>query len=215
MNVFNLYIGGCSLSTHYRSMLSGERTHTLEFNGDSTGFPVSIKEALLNREWDFITLQQVSQDAPFYDTYSPFLAKLADYARLHAPKAKIVFHQTWAYDITSPKLGELGFDNPLQMLQGIKTASRSAAKDIAADLLLPSGELLQMLTEHGVNNIHRDKHHASLGVGRYAMGLLWYSMMTGRDIQSNGYSEFDEEIPTEHIKIIKDCVTELCQAYRK
>ena len=30
-------------------------------NGEMTGFKVSLKEALLNREWDIITVQQVSK----------------------------------------------------------------------------------------------------------------------------------------------------------
>ncbi len=33
---FNLYIGGCSLSTHHKNMLSEERANTLEKNGVST-----------------------------------------------------------------------------------------------------------------------------------------------------------------------------------
>ena len=36
MNTFNLYIGGCTLSQHYRNMLSGEEAYTLEMNGQST-----------------------------------------------------------------------------------------------------------------------------------------------------------------------------------
>ena len=71
LNCFNLFIGGCSLSHHYRNMLSGERAYELEMNGESTGFRVSLGEALLSRDWDIVTLQQVSNEAPCYDTYQP------------------------------------------------------------------------------------------------------------------------------------------------
>ena len=37
---FNLYIGGCPLSKHYRNMLSEESVYTLEMNGSNTGFYV-------------------------------------------------------------------------------------------------------------------------------------------------------------------------------
>ena len=57
MNTFNLYIGGCQLWKHYRNMLSGERIYELEMNGEATGFFVSLKEALLNRRWDVVTVQ--------------------------------------------------------------------------------------------------------------------------------------------------------------
>ncbi len=50
LNTFNLYIGGCPLSLHYRNMLSEERAYMLEMNGESTGFKVSLKDALLNRD---------------------------------------------------------------------------------------------------------------------------------------------------------------------
>ena len=65
LNAFNLYIGGCSLSSHYRNMLSEERAYTLEMNGQSTDFYVSLKEALLNRNWDVVTIQQVSHESPY------------------------------------------------------------------------------------------------------------------------------------------------------
>ena len=91
---FNLYIGGCSLSLHYRNMISDEKAYTLEMNGESTGFKVSLKDALLNRDWDVITIQQVSDKSPYYETYQPYLGEIVEYVRLYAPKAKIAMHQT-------------------------------------------------------------------------------------------------------------------------
>ena len=49
LKCFNLYIGGCSLHTHYVNMQTDQKAYTLEMNGESTGFKVSLKEALLNR----------------------------------------------------------------------------------------------------------------------------------------------------------------------
>ena len=98
LKCYNLYIGGCPLSRHYRNMLSEQQEYTLEMNGVSTGFHVSLKEALLNRNWDIITVQQVSQQSPNYDTYQPYLDGLVEYVRLLVPKAKIAIHQTWAYE---------------------------------------------------------------------------------------------------------------------
>ena len=107
LDTYNLYIGGCSLSRHYRNMLSETKAYGLEMNGKSTGFNVSLKEALLNRDWDVVTLQQASADSINYSTYQPYLDKLAEYVRLCVPKAKIVFHQTWAYEDGSSRLTEL------------------------------------------------------------------------------------------------------------
>ena len=64
-------------------------------------------------------MQQVSREAPFFDTYIPYLEKLAEYVRLYASKAKIFLHQTWAYEQGSERLRELGFSDQHEMLEKI------------------------------------------------------------------------------------------------
>ena len=71
MKVVNLYIGGCSLRTHYLNMLEDRKNYMMEFNGVATGFMVSIKDALISDDWDVITLQQVSGNSVNYDTFQP------------------------------------------------------------------------------------------------------------------------------------------------
>ena len=210
LTTFNLYIGGCPLSRHYRNMLSEEREYMLEMNGESTGFQVSLKEALLNRDWDIITLQQASPESTKYDTYQPYIDKLAAFVRECCPKTKIVIHQTWAYEEGSDKLtNQMGYLTQIDMFSDIENAYKKAAKDINADFLIPSGELMQKLIKRGISKIHRDSFHLSLGIGRYAAGLLWYKMITGNSVLNNTFSDFDEEILKEDITIIKECVEEI------
>ena len=211
INAFNLFIGGCSLSRHYRNMLSGQNVYTLEMNGESTGFKVSLKEALLNRDWDVVTIQQVSSKSPYYETYQPYLNKIVEYVRLCVPKAKIAIHQTWAYEQDSRRLNvELGYNNHTDMFKDIEISYKKAAEAIDADFIIPSGEVFQKLIASGVEKVHRDTFHASLGLGRYALGLLWYAILTGNDIVSNTFSDFDEEILESEIEIVKKCVSEIC-----
>ena len=211
LNCFNLYIGGCTLSRHYRNMMTEAKAYTLEMNGKSTGFFVSLKEALLNRDWDVVTIQQASHKSTDYQNYLPYLNKLADYVRLMVPKAKIIIHQTWAYAPESPRFGTtLKFTNPNQMYIALKDAYGKAASDINADFIIPSGELFQKLLNNGVEKLHRDCHHASLGLGRYALGLLWYRMLTGNSVENNAFSDFDEEVSDIQIKTAKKCVEEIC-----
>lgn len=214
INSFNLYIGGCSLSRHYRNMLSEKREYTLEMNGDSTGFNVSLKEALLNRNWDVITLQQASIESPNYNSYQPYLEKLAEYVRLCVPKAKIVIHQTWAYEQDSERLNNTaGYSDYRDMLNDIKEAYQKAAQDIRADFTIPSGEVFGALLENGIEKVHRDTYHASRGLGRYAIGLTWYKFLTGNDIAKNTFANFDEEISDEEITIAKKCVADIARKY--
>ncbi len=211
---FNLYIGGCPLSTHYRNMLSEERVYTLEMNGNSTDFCVSLKEALLNRDWDVITVQQVSSLSPNYDTYQPYLDGLAEYVRSLVPKAKIAIHQTWAYEQGSKRLNEeLKYSDYREMLDDIVKSYRKAAARIGADLIIPSGEVFGAMLENGIEKIHRDTFHASLGLGRYALGLVWYKILTGNDVFDNAFCDFDEEVSAKQIAIAKKCVTEVANRY--
>lgn len=214
VNSFNLFIGGCPLSLHYKNMLSGQREYTLEMNGHSTNFKVSLKEALLNREWDIITIQQVSNESPYYDTYQPYLNSLAEYVRRCVPKAKIAIHQTWAYEQDSYRLNtELGYADHTDMFNDIKISYEKAADEIKADFIIPSGELFQSILANGIEKVHRDTFHASLGVGRYALGLLWYAVLTGQDIKNNAFSAFDEEISESQIETVKKCVEEIYKKY--
>lgn len=216
LNTCNLYIGGCSLETHHRNMLSEERVYELQTNGFPTGFKVSIKEALLNRKWDVITLQQASPLSPKYASYQPFLNILAEYVRTCQPMAKIAFHRTWAYQQESPRLADvLGYNTHQEMFRDIVSASNQAAKDIDADLILPSGDVFQALLAKGVRSVHRDMHHAHHGIGRYALALTWYAVLTGRDVMGNTFSDFDEPISPEEMQLAKECVMEIAPDFRK
>lgn len=211
----NLYIGGCPLSMHYRNMLSENPEYALGVNGSHTGFNVSLKEALLNRDWDIITLQQVSSQSPNYDTYQPYLDALAEYIRRLVPKAKIAIHQTWAYEQGSQRLNEeLKYCDYKDMLSDIVTAYQKAAEHIHADFIIPSGEVFGAMLENGIEKIHRDTFHASLGLGRYALGLIWYKVLTGNTVSGNTFCDFDEEVSAAQIAIAKKCVQEVANKYK-
>ena len=206
LEVINLYIGGCSLERHYRNMLSGERAYQLQFNGDMTGFLLSLDEALLSRQFDVVTLQQCSPQSFKPETYQPYIEELAEHVRICQPKAKLLIHQTWAYEADSPRLLATGNATPAEMLAGIRKSYAKAALEVKADGMIPSGEMMYQLTQLGVEKVHRDTFHAKLGVGRYALALLWYRMLTGNAVAENTYADFDEPVTEDEIKIVKSCV---------
>ena len=207
LTVVNLYIGGCPLSRHYRNMLSGEKAYSLMVNGHDTGFTVSLKEALFNRDWDFVAMQQVSHQSIHYETYQPYLNELSAYVRKCVPGAKQVLHQTWAYEQGSKRLcEELGYQDQRDMYQDLENAYSMAAKDIGAYGLIPSGELFQKLIASGVTKLHRDTFHASLGLGRFALALLWYKVFTGNPVVNNVFCDFDEAVSKENVMLVKEVI---------
>ena len=151
LDTYNLVIGGCPLSRHYRNMLSEKDAYGLEIDGKATGFSVSMKEALLNRDWDVVTIQQASHFSFDYKTYQPYLLELVDYIRYCVPQAKIYIQQTWAYEQGSARLQEkAGYTEQIDMFHDLKKAYAQAAEEAELDGIIPSGELFQkMLVSQG------------------------------------------------------------------
>ena len=206
IDVVNLCIGGCPLSRHYSNIQTDEKAYEMEYNGDNIGEKASLKETIASRKWDYITLQQVSHGSIDYKTYQPYLNKIVAYIRDVAPDAKIAIHQTCAYEQGSDRLcNELKYKKQSEMFEDIKSAYDKAANEVNADMIIPSGEMFQRLIENGMT-VHRDTFHASLGLGRYALGLLWYVKLTGNSVEENTFCQFDEEILEESIKKIKQIV---------
>ncbi len=193
----NLFIGGCSLRTHYLNALQDLASYGLGFNGEDTGFKVSISQALASDDWDIVTLQQASQLSPKYETYAPYLEKLAEYVKKYCPNAKLFIHETWGYEDGSERLEKVGYESEERMYLDIKSAYQKAAKLIQADGMIPSGQAMFYATKFGVGKIRRDTFHASLGAGRYLLALTWYKALTGKDISNNTFDDFDLPVSTE------------------
>ena len=182
MTVVNLNAYKCSLSDHYKNHLTDAKAYFLEFNGVEIGFKTSIKEALLSRDWDAVVLQQLSSQSIDYETYQPYIDSLAKYIRKYADK--------------------------YQMSVDVKTAYDKAAQAINADKVIPSCELFLRMSAKGVR-MYRDGVRASAGLGKYALGLLWYACITGKNVSKNTFSRFDEPITSNEIEIAKQCVEDL------
>ncbi len=175
-----LYIGGCALHQHHEHLESG-RCYEVERNGvGGTGELSDIITALKSEKWDYVTLQQVSHLAPKWESYQPHLEVLAETVRRYAPGARILIHQTWAYEEGSQRLcTELGYRDQHEMLSDIVTCYDRAAEVIGADGIIKSGEAMMKAIESGLR-VHRDTFHAGLGLGRYLLGLVWYMTLTGK-----------------------------------
>ena len=199
--------GGASFEWHYRYMLGDIKDYMLIFNGYYTGFMTTLKDALISREWDIITIQQVSHLSFNKETYQPYASELASYIRKYSPKAKLLLHQTWAYEDGTDRLYNIaGYQTSEAMLADIKKAYSDVCKEVGFDGIIPSGELFGELLKRGIPKVHRDTFHATLGLGRYALGLLWYRVLTGRSVKDNSFCDFDEPISAEEIAIAKECV---------
>ena len=80
------------------------------------------------------------------------------------------------------------------MLCDIVKANLAISQIIDADGVIRSGELFGELTKREYTGLHRDTFHASIGLGRYALGLLWYKTLSGKRICAKSFDALDERI---------------------
>ncbi|MCQ2477609.1 MAG: DUF4886 domain-containing protein [Clostridia bacterium] len=209
----NLYIGGCSLETHWKNAEENNRYYSLELNGNVGTRSVSIEEALKLETWDIVTLQQVSHKSGIPESYEPYLSSLANMVRELQPDAKLYFHQTWAYEIDSDRGGFANYNHDqAEMYNRIKQTTKMAAQSIHA-ALIPVGKAIQNLREtvpefdyqNGGLSLCRDGFHLSLNYGRYAAAATWLHTMIGKKIDAVDFEDFNPEL----LKKIIDVVNEL------
>ncbi len=208
----DLVIGGCWLAKHCQNIRENAAAYEWEHNGESTGIHISILDALQKGPWDYVTIQQVSSEAFHKESYVPYAQELTAYIRQHAPGAKVLLHQTWAYEQDSDKLHSVGFENSHEMLAEIQKTCRWVARWIGADGIIPAGEAMQQALDDGLNGIHRDTYHAALGVGRYLLGCLWYQTLTGKEL-TGGAIKLDEEVSDGDIQIVHHAVQKVLRRY--
>ena len=194
--VRNLYIGGCSLETHWNNIVEARADYEWQKNGRMLKM-MSINDALTKKKWDFITVQQVSHFSGMPETYEPFLTNILEFIKEKCPKAKIVFHRTWAYDDKSTHAGFVNYDNNRKKMIAaiIETSNFFAAKHGLE--VIPNGEAIEAARDlpefQGERNINRDGFHLSLDYGRYLAGLTMYGFFTGNDTTLVSYEPEDTD----------------------
>ena len=181
----NLYIGGCTLDTHYSNMQSGEGAYAYRkvVDGEKTetaGF--SLLNGITDENWDYISLQQASGSSGQYSTYT-HLPELIQYVRDNAlnQDMQVAFHQTWAYASTSNHAEFPKYDNDqMTMYNAIMDAVQQAVADNDIDLVIPSGTAIQNGRNSFIGDaFNRDGYHLETTYGRYTAACTWFESISG------------------------------------
>ena len=209
----NLYIGGCSLELHNENIADDKPVYGITHSGIPTNFYTSIRTALESDDWDVVTVQQVSHLSFDYSKYQPYLRNLSDYIKKFAPGAKLYVHQTWTYLNGSENILDLGFATHGDMFKRVKEAYFIASQSMDAPLI-PCGEAMEMLADTDTQH-HRDAIHASLGIGKYMLGLVWYETLTGKLAPRTDKITFDEPVSLHEIELAQKFAHKAVEMYRK
>lgn len=191
--VGNLYIGGCSLERHVDNARNDAKDYVYR-KVDTTGTrheqkSVSIREALCDGEWDFVSVQQSSPLSGLFETYEGSLPELLEYVKRYAPGAEIVFHQTWAYAKDSNHKAFPTYDCDQQkMFKAICKTVKRAVKKYGIKVVVPAGTAIQNARATKIGDtLNRDGYHLDYTLGRYTAACAWFEALLGGDVRGNGF----------------------------
>lgn len=133
----SLVIGGASFQVHANKAKAEGKARLYSGGGD-------LVAHLAADRWDYVTIQQASIKSHDYGTYQPHAGFLRDLIVKHAPQAKLLIHQTWAYRVDdprfavkAPKPGEPKTQE--EMYRGLTAAYERLAAEFGAKII-PVGD---------------------------------------------------------------------------
>ncbi len=192
----NLYIGGCSLDTHWSNINSGLGNYTYYKNSGSgwtTTSNYKANTAIAEEDWDIITIQQASPDSGRPNTYIN-LNNIVEYVNENKtnPNARIYWHMTWAYNKTNSNSGYANYGNDqTQMYYSITdTVKDKVLTNSLIDGVIPSGTSIQNMRTSGIDETllcSSDGYHLSDNYGDYIAALTWYAYFSGEDVSGITY----------------------------
>ena len=192
VEVHNLYYGGCSLQQHAAFLLkdTAAYSHRVCTNACPRIIrdTISLREALQNGEYDYISLQQASHDSGIRASYEPWLSLLIDSVRAYQPRARLCWMQTWAYsqDAKHPAYPRYHC-NQQEMWDSIQACTKSQITNHKLQII-PCGLAIQLARATRLGDtLCRDGYHLNYVYGRYTAACVWYEILTGKDVRKNKY----------------------------
>ncbi|MDP4209128.1 MAG: DUF4886 domain-containing protein [Bacteroidota bacterium] len=202
----NLFIGGCSLQTHWTNAEGNLPKYSYRkiIDGKRTVYPDRTMLSCIKEEkWDYITFQQASPLSGQQNSYFPYLSNLFQYVKANAlnPKVKYAMHQTWAYAKTSTHTGFNYYNrNQQAMYDSIVVAINKAAHKMGIMIIIPSGTAIQNgRTSYVGDKFNRDGYHLSYDLGRYTAACTWFETLFGKSVIGNAYAP--EKLTKEQVEI--------------
>ena len=209
VEIHNLYYGGCSLEQHAQFLLWDTAVYShrvcttpnsltanpLTHNPRVIKDTISLRQALRDGHYDYISLQQASHDSGIRDTYEPWLSLLIDTVCAYQPDAQLCWMQTWAYsqDATHPAFPRY-HNSQLEMWDSIQACTDYVQQMVNGKwsngklIFVPCGLAIQLARQTKLGDtLCRDGYHLNYVYGRYTAACVWYEFLTGKDVRRNRY----------------------------
>ena len=209
--------GGCNINQHWSNVddtmesfhpahpdviaMDGTAGCSISKNGVSTSTEgATLKERYINTisavEWDFVTIQHGPNHVEKVETYS-YLPRLLAFIKEHliSEKTRIIYHSVWKYNDNIAEANSTAF----QYGTIIDIAKNTVMINPEFVGIIPAATFRQNLMSSYLTDkdIARDYGHMGLTLGRYALGLLWYCVLTGGSVDDVTYVPTPDEVSEE------------------
>lgn len=216
----NLHFGGCSFAQHLAFFDNDDSPYEYFKNGALKKRECSLREALEDEDWDYITLQQNSGNSGVYETFSPGFDLYKKIKPL--TKAQFVIHKTWSYAsyYRDEQFRKYRFDQR-QMEKSIDEAYLSFARELNIKKIIPSADVFVRAREYFGETLNRDGFHAN-EKGRYLLAALWYGFFAKERVAEvnflplgYSYEENSEQALSQEEAInLREIVDEVLSSYK-
>ena len=194
VEIHDLYYGGCSLQQHVQFMMADTAaySHRVCTNAQPRVVKdtISLKQALRDGQYDYISFQQASHDSGIRDSYEPWLTMLIDTVLVYQPHATLCWMQTWAYSQDAKHPAFVRYhSNQQEMYDSIQACLKSEIINHKSKMcIIPCGTAIQLARHTKLGDtMCRDGYHLNYTYGRYTAACVWYEMITGKDVRKNRY----------------------------
>ena len=212
----NMYIGGCTVETHYNNAKNDSASYTYRKNDSRTASAgtfintnnTKISTALTDEDWQVVTFQQASHDSGVIDTYSTtqldYLTALAKNT-INNDNLKVGWHMTWAYQANSTHNAFPKYNNDQMTMYEVINACvvNKIETNDNFDFVIPAGTAIQNArTSYLGDTLTADGYHLN-ALGEYIIGLTWVLKYTGWDIEDLNLDYVPNQFK-KHIDVIKE-----------
>ena len=212
MELGHLYIGGCSLATHlqnisfnlpqyrYSSKIGDDVWRTSLYTKPSVGFEAN--------DWDFVTIQQSSDQsgkANTYDDVNPLLDKIQ--SQCTNENVAFAWHMTWAYQQDTDHWAFPDYSsNQTTMYNAIvSSVQQKIVTNKRIVKIIPSGTAIQNArTSYLGDTLTRDGYHLSLNQGRLIASASYLASLIDVDWDSVDLSSISDD--ADFVKVLKESV---------
>ena len=209
----NLFIGGSTLGQHVSNAEGDSPSYDYYKNTDGTWVLTKeyrMSQALVEEDWDYITIQQASGTSGVSSSYEGVLTKLVDYVREKNSTAKLVWHMTWAYQADSTHEEFPNYDNDQQKMYGmiVDCVEQWILPDERISFVIPAGTAIQNArTSFMGDTLTRDGYHLDKQIGRYIAGLTWYAALTNSSVDGITFNPAKMSISEDMLAAAREAAT--------